>query len=176
MFFLTFKTTFVHNMLWTCIYEEFNEQSLVIMWAKWFKNESFWKRFTCTTSKKHFWFISKRKSTSYLKEHFRFISIEEINFLSTGQSSRIVDYNFYVTKISRRLHWHGHFMKSFLVLSVGSILDFNLITGSNVFLQNIPNAGKQKPWGATVQVNIFQKFSFLRLLTHHMATHCCRSY
>ena len=47
-FVLTFKTTFVHNMLWTCIYEEFNEQSLVIMWAKWFKNESFWKRFTCT--------------------------------------------------------------------------------------------------------------------------------
>ena len=27
---------------------EFNEQSFVILWVKWFKNESFWKRFTCT--------------------------------------------------------------------------------------------------------------------------------
>ena len=27
---------------------EFNEQSLVILWVNWFKNESFWKRFTCT--------------------------------------------------------------------------------------------------------------------------------
>ena len=28
---------------------EFNKQSLVILWVNWFKNESFWKRFTCTT-------------------------------------------------------------------------------------------------------------------------------
>ena len=27
----------------------FNEQSLVILWVNWFKNESFWHRFTCTT-------------------------------------------------------------------------------------------------------------------------------
>ena len=26
---------------------EFNEQSLVILWVNWFKNESFWHRFTC---------------------------------------------------------------------------------------------------------------------------------
>ena len=26
----------------------FNEQSLVILWVNWFKNESFWHRFTCT--------------------------------------------------------------------------------------------------------------------------------
>ena len=25
----------------------FNEQSLVILWVNWFKNESFWHRFTC---------------------------------------------------------------------------------------------------------------------------------
>ena len=27
---------------------EFNEQSLVIFWVNWCKNEGFWKRFTCT--------------------------------------------------------------------------------------------------------------------------------
>ena len=32
---------------------EFNEQSLVIFWVKWFKNESFWKRFTCRKSRNH---------------------------------------------------------------------------------------------------------------------------
>ena len=26
---------------------EFNEQSLIIMWVNWFKNESIWKRITC---------------------------------------------------------------------------------------------------------------------------------
>ena len=36
VFVLTFKT--IH----------FNEQSLVILWVNWFKNESFWHRFTCT--------------------------------------------------------------------------------------------------------------------------------
>ena len=29
-------------------HREFNEQSLVILWVKWCKNEGFWKRFTCT--------------------------------------------------------------------------------------------------------------------------------
>ena len=28
-------------------FREFNEQSLVILWINWFKNESFWHRFTC---------------------------------------------------------------------------------------------------------------------------------
>ena len=28
---------------------EFNEQSLVMLWVNWCKNEGFWKRFTCTT-------------------------------------------------------------------------------------------------------------------------------
>ena len=32
-------------------FREFNEQSLVILWVNWFKNESFWKRFTCTVLK-----------------------------------------------------------------------------------------------------------------------------
>ena len=27
---------------------EFNEQSLVILWVNWCKNDGFWKRFTCT--------------------------------------------------------------------------------------------------------------------------------
>ena len=54
----------VHNMLCTNIvlnlkpknhfcaqlvfFGEFNEQSLVILWVNWGKNEGFWKRFTCT--------------------------------------------------------------------------------------------------------------------------------
>ena len=29
---------------------EFNEQSLVLLWVNWCKNEGFWKRFTCTFS------------------------------------------------------------------------------------------------------------------------------
>ena len=41
---------------------EFNEQCLVILWVNWFKNESFWKRFTCTSPnycKKVFsWFLN----------------------------------------------------------------------------------------------------------------------
>ena len=28
---------------------DFNEQSQVILWVNWFKNESFWHRFTCNT-------------------------------------------------------------------------------------------------------------------------------
>ena len=46
------KTIFVHNMFWTCIFlvlkSVINEQSVVILWVNWFKNECFWKRFTCT--------------------------------------------------------------------------------------------------------------------------------
>ena len=35
---------------------EFNEQCLVILWVNWFKNESFWHRFTCTANIwKSFW-------------------------------------------------------------------------------------------------------------------------
>ena len=47
--FLLFKTIFVHNMLWCelVFFLEFYEQSLVILWANWCKNEGFWKRFTC---------------------------------------------------------------------------------------------------------------------------------
>ena len=41
------KTIFVHNLFWTFL-GGFNEQSLVILWVKRFKNESFWHRFTCT--------------------------------------------------------------------------------------------------------------------------------
>ena len=47
---LTFKTIFV--LYTTCcefiFFLEFNEQSLVILWVNWCKNEGFWKRFTCT--------------------------------------------------------------------------------------------------------------------------------
>ena len=41
------KTIFVHNLFWTFL-GGFNEQSLIILWVKRFKNESFWHRFTCT--------------------------------------------------------------------------------------------------------------------------------
>ena len=51
-FVLTFKTLFVHCMFYTCIFREFNEQSLVILWVvNWFKNESFWHRFICIGKK-----------------------------------------------------------------------------------------------------------------------------
>ena len=30
-------------------FREFNEQSLLILWVSWCKDQSFWKRFTCTT-------------------------------------------------------------------------------------------------------------------------------
>ena len=30
-------------------FREFNEQSLIILWVNWFKNKSFWHRFTCTS-------------------------------------------------------------------------------------------------------------------------------
>ena len=46
------KTIFVHNMFWTCIFLVLklgiNEQSDIILWVYWFKNECFWHRFTCT--------------------------------------------------------------------------------------------------------------------------------
>ena len=39
------------NIHTTCselvFFEEFNEQSLIILWVNWCKNEGFWKRFTC---------------------------------------------------------------------------------------------------------------------------------
>ena len=38
------KNIFVHLVFFL----EFNEQSLVILWVNWCKNEGFWKRFTCT--------------------------------------------------------------------------------------------------------------------------------
>ena len=45
------KTIFVHKMFWTCILlvlkSGINEQSVVILWVNWFKNECFWQRFTC---------------------------------------------------------------------------------------------------------------------------------
>ena len=34
-------------------FREFNELSLVILWINWFKNESFWHRFTCNTEYGH---------------------------------------------------------------------------------------------------------------------------
>ena len=51
VFGLAFKTIFVHNMFWACIFlvlkSVINEQSVVILWVNWFKNECYWKRFTC---------------------------------------------------------------------------------------------------------------------------------
>ena len=45
------KTIFLHNMFSTCILlvlkSVINEQSDVTLWVNWFKNECFWKRFTC---------------------------------------------------------------------------------------------------------------------------------
>ena len=35
------------------LFREFNEQSLNILWVYWFKNESFWKRFTFTVTDLH---------------------------------------------------------------------------------------------------------------------------
>ena len=45
------KTIFEHNIFSTCIFlvlkSGINEQSVVILWVNWFKNECFWHRFTC---------------------------------------------------------------------------------------------------------------------------------
>ena len=41
---------------------EFNEQSLVILWVSWFKNESFWKIFTCNIER-----IASKKSAGPMK-------------------------------------------------------------------------------------------------------------
>ena len=42
---------FLLFLFWQCselvFFGEFNEQSLVILWVNWCKNEGFWKRFTC---------------------------------------------------------------------------------------------------------------------------------
>ena len=50
---LNVKTKTKKQFLYTTCCElvfflEFNEQSLIILWVNWFKNESFWHRFTCT--------------------------------------------------------------------------------------------------------------------------------
>ena len=46
------ETIFVHTMFWTCIFlvlkSGINKQSVFILWVNWFKNESFWHRFSCT--------------------------------------------------------------------------------------------------------------------------------
>ena len=42
------ETISVHNMFFPGMSLEFNEQSVVILWVSWCKNESFWQRFTCT--------------------------------------------------------------------------------------------------------------------------------
>ena len=56
---LVYKNCFFLFLFWhskqylytTCcqlvFFLEFNEQSLVILWVNWWKNEGFWKRFTC---------------------------------------------------------------------------------------------------------------------------------
>ena len=53
VFVLTMRTIYVHNMFWACNFHvlnsQFNEQSVIILWVSWYKNKSFWQRFTCTT-------------------------------------------------------------------------------------------------------------------------------
>ena len=51
---LNVKTKTKKQFLYTTCSElvffgEFNEQSLVILWVNWCKNEGFWKRFTCNS-------------------------------------------------------------------------------------------------------------------------------
>ena len=46
VFVLTFKTIFVHNLSELVFFREFNEQSLVLFWVNWFKNERFWHKLT----------------------------------------------------------------------------------------------------------------------------------
>ena len=58
---------------------EFNEQSLVILWVNWCKNEGFWKRFTCIRYRKviinsscfklsSIWILKKNSRSSLLKK------------------------------------------------------------------------------------------------------------
>jgi len=48
------KTIFVHTMFTICIFlvlgSVINERSVDMLWVGWFKNECFWKRFTCIQS------------------------------------------------------------------------------------------------------------------------------
>ena len=51
LFLFVFVLTFKQHLYTTCsklvFFGEFNEQSLVILWVNWCKNEGSWKRFTC---------------------------------------------------------------------------------------------------------------------------------
>ena len=46
------KTIFVYNMLWTCIFS-CNSMNNLLSFNLWFKNESFWHRFTCMSSSRN---------------------------------------------------------------------------------------------------------------------------
>ena len=45
---LTFKQYLYTTCSELVFFGELNEQSLITLWVNWFKNESFWHRFTCT--------------------------------------------------------------------------------------------------------------------------------
>ena len=47
-------------------FQEFNEPSLVILWVNWFKNQSFWHRFTCIR------FLAKKWYSFQIKASFPF--------------------------------------------------------------------------------------------------------
>ena len=47
-------------------FREFDEQSLVILWVNWFKNESFWKRFTCIRSDYYYIMCIRQTQSLYL--------------------------------------------------------------------------------------------------------------
>ena len=44
------KKQFFHTTGSKLVFFEFNEKSLVILWVNQFKNESFWRRFTCNSN------------------------------------------------------------------------------------------------------------------------------
>ena len=59
VFVLTFKKIFVHNMLWTCTFRGIQWTISCILWVNRFKNESFWKRFTCTNRSQMVFFLQQ---------------------------------------------------------------------------------------------------------------------
>ena len=74
------------SKVWTCcelvFFGEFNEQSLVILWVNWFKNESFWKRFTCNFNELYEWSFrqNNRHLCLFFAQNFLGISLKVLSF------------------------------------------------------------------------------------------------
>ena len=70
--------------------EKFNEQFLVILWVNWFKNESFWHRFTCNAADVEFEKVIKsiksfkdvKKLLNANKKYLQIFPEDEIIFVS----------------------------------------------------------------------------------------------